>query len=338
MPDPILLLTDERMLDHAPGADHPERPDRLRVALAALDESGLTIDRLPVREGVREDFERVHSTSHVDRILALTGQSARLDADTVVSPGSVLAARLACGATLGLVESILDPALPSRGLALVRPPGHHAEATKAMGFCLFGNIAIAAVHAIDRLGLKRVMIVDWDVHHGNGTQHLLEERGDVLVLNLHQDGIYPHMGHVNEIGRGLGEGATINIPLPGGSRGGEYLAAFEEVVIPAADRFRPDLILVSAGFDGHARDPLAGQDLETEDFAAMCAQICQIAERHCAGRVGLVLEGGYDLEALAESVLRCAEVLAGGSAKLVDADAGAAQRVLDRVRRVHGLD
>ena len=337
MPDPILLFTDERMLDHEPAARHLERPERLLAALRALGESEVEFDRRTPRLATAEDCQRVHEPAYVESIFALDGRSALLDPDTSVSPGSVAAARLGCGAALELVEALINPQEPDRGMALVRPPGHHAERDRAMGFCLFGNVAIAAAHAVDVLGVTRVMVLDWDVHHGNGTQHLLEDRGDILVVNLHQDGIFPHTGAVTEVGLGAGTGATINIPLPGASRGPEYLAAINEVVVPAANRFHPELLLVSAGFDAHVRDPLAGQSLETEDFAAMCFAACEIANAHARGRIGLVLEGGYDLLSLGESVRRCAEVLAGGSAEVVAADAGEARSVLDAVRRVHGL-
>lgn len=303
----LALATDDRMLAHEPGAGHPERPDRLRATVDALMASGITILRVPIRAATPDELRSVHAPDHVDRMLALDGRYAQLDADTAVSPRSIEAALLAAGGTLALVETLVAPEGPTRGFALVRPPGHHAEHDRAMGFCLFGNIAIAAAHAIDRLGLGRVLIVDWDVHHGNGTQHLLEERGDILVVNLHQERIYPHTGAATETGRGAGIGATLNVPLPGGSGGPEYLAAMREVVVPAADSFRPNLVLVSAGFDGHVRDPLAGQMLTSADFGEMCSELCAVADRHCGGRIGLVLEGGYDLVALEESVVACAE-------------------------------
>jgi acetoin utilization deacetylase AcuC-like enzyme len=337
MPNSILLLTDERMLDHDTGPGHPERPSRLTAAIRAVEESSLVVERRAPRLALPKDLERVHSAAYVVAILALDGRTARLDPDTSVSPGSVIAARLACGAALELVDALIDPSQPNAGLALVRPPGHHAERDHAMGFCLFGNVAIAAAYAVDELSVERVMIIDWDVHHGNGTQHLLEDRGDILVLNLHQAGIFPHTGEVNEIGAGDGVGATINVPMPGGSRGAEYLAAFEEVVVPAANRFRPQLVLVSAGFDAHVLDRLAGQALESEDFAAMCGHAVAIANHHSGGRIGLLLEGGYELQSLSESVLRCAEVLSGGPAVAVCAEAGAARTVLDAARRMHGL-
>ncbi len=325
------------MLGHDPGAGHPERPDRLRAALAAVRACEVGIEERPAREITREELEWLHTPAYVESILELAGKSRSLDADTHLSPGSVLAAQLAAGAAIELVDSLLAPSTSNRGMVLARPPGHHAEADRAMGFCLFGNIALAAVHAVEVRGLERVMIIDWDVHHGNGTQHLLESRGDILVLNLHQAGIFPDTGDVTEVGKGDGEGATVNVPLPGGCGGVEYTAAFQQIVVPIAERFRPELILVSAGFDGHARDPLAGQELETEDFRVMCYFAREIADELCDGRIGLVLEGGYDLEALSESVVACLRVLDGDRPLKFGGVGRRVRKVFERVKALHGL-
>lgn len=325
------------MLEHEPGDAHPERPDRLRRALEALKECGIPIAVRSPRQATQAELESLHAPAYVETILALDGQSRSLDPDTAVSPGSVQAALLAAGATIELVDCLLDPAEPDCGLALGRPPGHHAERDRAMGFCLFGNIALAAVHAVDVRGLERVMIIDWDVHHGNGTQHLLESRGDIMVVSLHQEGIFPGTGADTEIGIGDGEGATVNIPMPGGCGGDEYIAAFQQLVVPLADRFRPDLVLVSAGFDGHAWDPLAGQELQTTDFAAMCDFACQIAAKHSGGRIGLVLEGGYDLDALSESLIACVRVLSGDRPVSTSGKANRARKALERAKSIHSL-
>ncbi|MFT6397303.1 MAG: acetoin utilization deacetylase AcuC-like enzyme, partial [Bradymonadia bacterium] len=245
--------------------------------MAAVRQCGVPIDERVPRQATQEELEWLHTPAYVASILALDGETRSLDPDTAISAGSVVAARLAAGAAIELVDSLLDPLRSSRGMAMGRPPGHHAEADRAMGFCLFGNIALAAVHAIDVRELARVMIIDWDVHHGNGTQHLLESRGDIMVVNLHQAGIFPDTGALTETGIGVGEGATVNIPMPEGCGGLEYTAAFQEIVVPLAERFRPNLVLVSAGFDGHAWDPLAGQELQTEDFRLMCHLACEIA-------------------------------------------------------------
>jgi acetoin utilization deacetylase AcuC-like enzyme len=196
-------------------------------------------------------------------------------------------------------------------LALVRPPGHHAEADEARGFCLFNNVAIAAAHARAELGCERVLIVDWDVHHGNGTQHSFYDRDDVLLFSLHRYPFYPGTGDADETGRGAGAGYTVNVPFPGGQGDGDYLAACEALLVPIADAFAPDLVLVSAGFDAHYRDPLGGMEVTEDGYGAMAALVQAIAERHAEGRVVLLLEGGYDLSALGGGLRRCVDVLNG---------------------------
>lgn len=311
MPEEVLLYWDDAMLGHDAGAGHPERPERL----AAIREE---LDRRPVagarwvrpRPAPREAIERVHTRSYVDRIESVRGTTYRFDPDTAVSPGSVEAAYLAAGAALDAVTAVAaGPA--RRAFALVRPPGHHAEASQAMGFCLFNNVAIAAAHARAALGCERVLIADWDVHHGNGTERAFYDRRDVLVFDTHRFPYYPGTGALEEVGRGEGEGFTVNVPLPAGLGDGDLAAAFREVLIPIADAFRPDLVLVSAGFDAHQADPIGDQGLTEDGFAALTGIVRGIAERHASGRLVLVLEGGYDLPALARSVRACVEVLAG---------------------------
>jgi len=199
----------------------------------------------------------------------------------------------------------------TQALVLARPPGHHAEPQTAMGFCLFNNIAVAAAHATDAHALERVLVLDWDVHHGNGTQHAFENRRDVLFCSLHQFPFYPGTGAIDEIGIAAGEGYTVNVALPPGCDNGDYLAAFSDVVIPLADAFAPQLVLVSAGFDAHRADPLAGMQIDEGAFAAMAAMTQQVAQRHADGRLVLFLEGGYDLASLAASLRACVDVLGG---------------------------
>lgn len=336
--EPVLLITDERMLEHDAGVGHPERPDRLRAILDRLAAEPVEgAERVDAEPAPDEAFERLHTPAYVASVLALEGQTARLDADTAVSPGSIDAARLSCGAAFQLVDALMQVDMPRRGFALGRPPGHHAESHRAMGFCLFGNIALAAERAISMHGLERVLILDWDVHHGNGTQELLEARGDIAVFNIHQGGIFPGTGLVTERGIGAGEGATVNVPLPGGSGDAAHLAAMLDVFVPFADRFKPQLLLVSAGFDAHEDDPLAGQRVSTEGFAAMCAIAREVAEHHCEGRLGLVLEGGYALDALADSVHACVRVLAGATVPIIESDAGRAMPAIVAARRAHKL-
>jgi acetoin utilization deacetylase AcuC-like enzyme len=309
----VLLLVDDAMLAHDPGPHHPERPDRLRAIVAALRGS-------PV-EGVRwaaprpappDAIERIHEPAYRERIEELRGRSAALDLDTTVSPGSIPAALLAAGAAIDAVTAVTAGDAQA-AFALVRPPGHHAEARRAMGFCLFNNIAIAAAHARAALGCRRALIVDWDVHHGNGTQHAFYDRRDVLFFSTHRFPFYPGTGAADEVGAGDGAGHTVNVPLSERCDDAEYAAIFDELLEPIADAYRPDLMLVSAGFDAHRDDPLGGMGVSAEGFGALCQRVRDIADRHAAGRLVMVLEGGYDLTALAESVHACVGVLAGAT-------------------------
>jgi acetoin utilization deacetylase AcuC-like enzyme len=304
----MLIFTDERMLLHDPGAGHCERPQRLDAVVAALKSLGSVVRWPIVQAATTEQLERVHEPAYVKHIESLRGRSARLDADTAVCPASVESALLAAGAVVGAVEAVLKGE-DSCAWALVRPPGHHAERDRAMGFCLFNNVAVAAAHAIAVLGVQRVLIVDWDVHHGNGTQHIFEPRRDVLFFSTHQSPLYPGTGHASEIGTGEGRGFTVNVPLPAGMGDDEYLAVFNDVLVPAAARFQPDLVMVSAGFDAHERDPLGGMRVTTEGFGRLAAVVNGIAQRHARSRLVLALEGGYDLDALGDSVRACTEAI-----------------------------
>ena len=335
MADEIFLFTDERMLAHEPGPGHPERPDRLRAIKAELAKRPVTGTRwLSPKPATRELVERVHAPSHVDAIAAVHGRTAALDEDTTVSPGSAEAAFLAAGAGVEAVTSVVRGACTS-AFALVRPPGHHAEAQTAMGFCLFNNVAVAAAHARAELGCERVLIVDWDVHHGNGTQHIFYGQSDVLVINAHQFPFYPGTGAAVEAGRGEGEGYTVNLALPARLGDGDYVAAFERVVVPIADRFRPDLVLVSAGFDAHRDDPLGEMLVTEEGYAKLTSLVQSIAHAHAGGRLALFLEGGYDLGALSRSVRAVIDVLAGGTAPSIAAPSARGEAAIDETRAVH---
>jgi acetoin utilization deacetylase AcuC-like enzyme len=304
-----LLLTDRRFLAHDPGPEHPETPSRLESVLGALDPlpAGALL-RQPSREATLEELRRVHTAAYVDHVLGLRGHAGALDPETPVSEGSVDAALLAAGACVELVEAIGD-GRAQNGFALVRPPGHHATSDRGMGYCVFNNVAVAAAHALAR-GARRVLVVDWDVHHGNGTQDIFYERDDVLFFSVHEDRLFPeHSGLGEERGAGPGAGYTLNVPLPPGAGDEDLRRAFADVLVPAAERFGPDLVLVSAGFDAHGADAMSEQRVTTEGFAALCAMICGVAERSAGGRVGLVLEGGYDLASLSASVRACVEVL-----------------------------
>ncbi|MCC6643970.1 MAG: histone deacetylase [Polyangiaceae bacterium] len=331
----VALLSDAAMRDHAPGPGHPERPDRLRAITELLEARPVPGARaVAPRPATREEVRAIHDEAHVAALLSTRGEVRQLDPDTAVSEGSIGAALLAAGAAIGAVDEVMRDD-GARAFALVRPPGHHAEAGCAMGFCLFNNAAIAAAHARAR-GAERVMIVDWDVHHGNGTQRSFFDRDDVLFVSLHQHPFYPGTGALERVGAGRGEGYNVNVPLSPGRDDADYAAVFDAVVEPIAARFLPDLVLVSAGFDAHREDPLAEMRVTEDGFAMMAASVARIAERHAGGRLALVLEGGYELGALSRSVRAVLEVLAGAVPPEFGAPSAEGARAVDAVRRVHG--
>ena len=262
------------------------------------------------RAATKEQLTRVHHPDYVGLIRETAGRAAALDPDTYTSPESYEVACVAAGAACQAVDSVLDGPKGTRAFALVRPPGHHAERGRAMGFCLFNNIAIAAAHARAR-GLQRVAVVDYDVHHGNGTQWTFFEDPSVLFVSSHQLPFYPGTGDVDEIGQGAGRGFTVNLPLEAGATDADYELVYQRVAVPIVRQFRPELILVSAGFDAHARDPLAGMRVSTEQFGRLTALIVDLADEVCGGRVVAVTEGGYDLQALAASLTIAIGALAG---------------------------
>jgi acetoin utilization deacetylase AcuC-like enzyme len=305
-----IVITDKRFLDHDPGAGHPESPARLdavQADLARAPIAGVTVEA--PRFATDAEIEAVHPAAYRAALATLAGRRARLDPDTTTSPGSWDAARLAAGAAVEAVLATLS-GRARNAFALVRPPGHHAEPDRAMGFCLLNNAAIAA-EAARRAGAGRVLIVDWDVHHGNGTQDIFAARDDVLYMSVHQYPFYPGTGAADEVGVGAGRGATVNCPLPGGQNDADYGAVFHDLFLPVARAFRPELVIVSAGFDAHARDPLAGMRVSERGFAAMATVLAELANGSCGGKLALMLEGGYDLPALTASVRAALEVLTG---------------------------
>jgi len=305
-----LITTDRRLLAHDPGQGHPESPARLAAVLADLERAppaGVVLEA--PRPATEAEIEAVHSRPYRTSLQALAGRRARLDQDTAMSEGSWDAACLAAGAAVGAVEGVWSGRVQN-AFALVRPPGHHAEPARAMGFCLLNNAAIAA-EAARRAGAARVLILDWDVHHGNGTQNIFAARPDVLYASVHQYPFYPGTGANDEVGSGAGKGFTVNCGLPGGQDDADYGVVFHDLLLPAARAFAPDLVIVSAGFDPHERDPLADMQVTDRGFAAMCSAVAELADGACGGKLVLLLEGGYDLEALATSVRACLEVLGG---------------------------
>ena len=290
-------------LAHEPGRGHPERPDRLRAVLERLEGSGLwsELDAREARAATEEELALVHAPAHVERVRRACARApAALDGDTAVSPDSWDAGLRAAGGLLEACERVLSGAWRNAFVA-VRPPGHHAEHDRAMGFCLFNNAAVAAA-ALRARGLERVAILDWDVHHGNGTQHLFERDPSVFYGSLHEWPLYPGTGAADERGLGQGEGATRNCPQPAGAGDAEWLGAFEDELLPELEAFRPEFVLVSAGFDAHRLDPLASTNLSAHAYREMSARLLELAARHARGRLVSVLEGGYHLGALAECV------------------------------------
>ncbi len=294
----VTLFRHPACLQHDTGPGHPECADRQRAIDQGLSESGLEANLLcrEPGEATREDLRQVHQPEYVDAILALRGRYLALDPDTTVSPGSIQAALLAAGGAIEAVDAVLDH--PGQvAFSLMRPPGHHAEADRAMGFCLFNNAAVAAAYALGRRGLKRVLIFDPDVHHGNGTQHIFEDRADVFYLSIHQYPFYPGTGSIEETGKGAGRGFTANVPLSPGQGDAEYLYITEHLVGPVIEEFIPELVIVSAGFDAHAEDPLAQMELTDAGFLAMYGHLLRCLE---PGGVPccFLLEGGYALSTL----------------------------------------
>jgi acetoin utilization deacetylase AcuC-like enzyme len=311
---PLILVSSQRFAEHQTPPGHPERPERAHVmdAVAARWRDGGGEVVAP-REATHEQLARVHDPHYVQRISELRDRAVALDPDTYTSPESYEIALLAAGAAIDAVERTMSGS-QTYTLAMMRPPGHHAEHAHAMGFCLFNNVAVAAAHARHTLGAKRVAIVDYDVHHGNGTQHMFERDGSVLYVSTHQYPYYPGTGASEEIGTGPGEGFTVNLPIESGGTDADFEHVFDRVALPVLRQFSPDLILVSAGFDAHQRDPLATMRATEAGFAAMTMAVRRVADECCRGRLALVTEGGYDLKALDASIEAVVQTLAGPSA------------------------
>ena len=321
----VLVVTDPLFAEHDPGRGHPERPARLDAVLAGLEAVGYgTADRqrgdelASRRAATRAELERVHPAAYLDaleRVCASGGGA--LDADTAVSERSFEAAICAAGAGLGAIEA-LDRGEATSAFLAVRPPGHHAVPAHAMGFCLVNNVAVAAAALVDRG--ERVLVVDWDAHHGNGTQEIFESSPDVFYVSLHEWPLYPGTGRLDETGTGAGLGTTLNLPLPAGTTGDVYLEALDTVVAPAVSHFAPTWVLVSAGYDAHRADPLTDLGLSAGDFADLTARVAAFAP--APGRLVVFLEGGYDLAALRDSVAATVGTLAGEPRRAEPATSG----------------
>jgi acetoin utilization deacetylase AcuC-like enzyme len=346
------IMKDDLFLEHDAGFAHIESPDRLLAIYNGLGEfEARNCFSFPEFKAAEErQLRLVHSRKHIDLVAATANQGfVSLDPDTGASSRSYDAACLAAGAVIEGTK-ILLAGRAANVFALVRPPGHHAEADRPMGFCLFNNVAVAAAYALQELGLKRVMIVDWDIHHGNGTQHSFYDTDQVLYLSTHLYPYFPGSGALQEIGRGKGEGYTVNIPLSGGQNDMSYAAIFNDVVAPVARQYQPEMILVSAGYDIYYADPLGAMAVTTAGFAYMTRVLKELAEELCEGRLLLTLEGGYNLAGLRDGVIATlAELaatsllpgLAGKTAKLAKAHFGRpgclAAESLAIIRKAHGL-
>ena len=310
---PLTIFTSDRFADHLTPPGHPERAERAEVMQHVVGQwrkrGGAIEEAQPVAP---EQLLRVHEPDHITLIRETAGRAVALDPDTFTSPETYDVACLAAGAACQAVDHVLDK--PGRtAMAVVRPPGHHAERAKAMGFCFFNNIAVAAAHARAR-GLSRVAVVDYDVHHGNGTQWTFYDDPSVLYISSHQYPYYPGTGAASDTGTGKGAGFTVNLPLEAGGTDADYERVYQRVAVPVLRQFKPELILISAGFDAHHRDPLAGMRLSTEQFGRLTALLGGVAADACTGRVVALTEGGYDLHALAASLDVAIHVLAGESA------------------------
>jgi acetoin utilization deacetylase AcuC-like enzyme len=298
----LTIFTSPHFADHLTPPGHPERVERFEVMQVVASEFGKRGGHVESpRSATDQEITRIHDADYLTSIKETAGRAVALDPDTFTSPGTFTAAYLAAGAAVTAVEHVLDSKAGTRALALVRPPGHHAERNRAMGFCFFNNIAIAAASARAR-GLKRVAIVDYDVHHGNGTQWSFYTDPSVLFVSSHQFPYYPGTGAAGDIGTGAGAGFTINLPLSAGATDADYERVYTRLALPILKRFTPELILISAGFDAHMNDPLAGMRLTGPYFGHLTAAIVAVADECCNGRVVAVTEGGYDLAALAESL------------------------------------
>jgi acetoin utilization deacetylase AcuC-like enzyme len=323
---------------------HPENRERLRGTWNLLQADGILAPMLetPCTPASDAQLLRVHSRKHLSTVALAAQRGAHLDADTYVGSDSEQAARLAAGGLCNIVGAVLG-GQATNGFALVRPPGHHATLDRGMGFCLYNNVAIAARAAQNEYGAKRVLIVDFDVHHGNGTQDAFYEDGSVLFFSTHQYPYYPGSGHWRETGRGAGAGTTVNVPFPAGVGDAGYAAAFDQVLVPLARRFEPQLILVSAGYDAHWNDPLASMQLSVAGYASLIERLLALAREMCQGRVIFTLEGGYHLEVLAHAVLTTLRHLSGQDETVSDPlgpcpwEERDASALLALVRQAHDL-
>ncbi len=307
------IVKDNRYLNHEANTYHPESPQRLEVLYKMLQEPDMRgkYQEMKPRMATQEELELIHLPNYVKQVASTaTREFTMLDPDTYACSKSYEAAKLAAGGTLVALDKVWGGEW-NNAFALIRPPGHHAESNRAMGFCLFNNVAIAAKYALKTYKIKRVLIIDWDLHHGNGTQHSFYDRADILYFSSHQFPYYPGTGNVQEVGSGDGKGFTVNIPLSPGPGDAEYMQIFEKILEPIALEYKPEIIFVSAGFDIYYQDPLGGMQVTPMGFANLTRILLEIAQKTCNGKVVFVLEGGYHLEGLRDSVNKALKTMRG---------------------------
>ncbi len=311
------VVKDKIYLEHLTGDYHPENHHRLETIYRMLKDEDLegTLKVLTPRPATREELALNHAESYIEQVAATAGRPyTMLDPDTTTSPRSWEAAQMAAGGVLRAIDEVMGGAVRN-GFALVRPPGHHAEKARGMGFCLFNNIAIGAHYARQTYHLDRILIVDWDLHHGNGTQNAFYEDPQVLFFSTHQYPYYPGSGSIEEVGKGEGRGFTVNVPLPGGQGDDDFARIYQELLKPIATTYRPQLVMVSAGYDIYYQDPLGAMDVTPGGFATLTSLVMEIADVCCQGKVVITLEGGYNLEGLRDSVKATLKELTGNSVR-----------------------
>jgi acetoin utilization deacetylase AcuC-like enzyme len=337
----ILVVEDDRYRNHCGPERHPERPERLLAVQQALLAFEPEIERRTPRLAEPDEILRIHAKDHLERVEASAGQRGNFDADTFYCGDSYDVARLAVGGTIDVVSAVALGKCRF-GLAAVRPPGHHAESDRAMGFCLFNNVAIAA-RAVQAEGVGKLAIIDWDVHHGNGTQHVFEADPSVLYVSTHQYPYYPGTGDAGEVGSGTGRGATVNVPMPAGCGDAEYIGVMERIVAPVLRAYAPEMILVSCGFDAHRDDPLASMDVTGQGYRVMTAIVRDLAVELCEGKLAFVLEGGYAASGLIDGTTALLGELSSPNPEnnrdSGDVSPGSALRaIVSRVGEAHRLD
>ena len=306
----LAVIFDEFHLKHSPPYPHPERPDRVSSIYKFLNEQKLfdEADLIKPSEAKKEDILRVHTSAHYNFVIeSIESGKSNLDVDTYIVKNSLKAALLSAGAAINAVDLVMNKSFKNI-FCLMRPPGHHAESKRSMGFCIFNNVAVGVQYAIDKYNLKRIAVIDWDVHHGNGTQEIFYNTSNVFFISLHQYPFYPGTGAENEKGEGKGKGYTLNFPLPAGTTGETYLRIFNEDITSVLENYNPQLIFISAGFDAHKDDPLANMKLTEEDFAEMTKVLTDFAQKKSLNIIS-ILEGGYNLDALSRSVYSHIQVL-----------------------------